>query len=337
VATRNETALKNKENGAIKNKNWKILMSITSAKEPTKKNLPDCFIKGYFLPIYSVTRRPNTESAGKIIKKINPTLPKRSTIIHATERPQIIAKIISFLSIFLRLIILDYHISFFFESLLLLKNNRNLKMPILYTTLNKVQKFLEWADSYRNKVLYFFIKPFWPRWILPNYISWIRIFISVILFIFIFWLKIEDKILILSLFCFGALTDLIDGPIARSLNKITEFGAMLDPVADKMLIMPIAVYSLFFYHKWLLLNLIIMEIINVLVIIFYKSKKPYTESDIFGKTKMVLQSITFVAILFTWPNSPLQFFINILWLSIPLSILSVFTKLTEVQPAKLKN
>lgn len=210
-------------------------------------------------------------------------------------------------------------------------------MPILYAILSNLQKFLEWADSYRNKALYFFIKPFWPRWILPNYISWVRIFISVVLFVLIFWLKIEDKILILSLFCFGALTDLIDGPVARSLNKITEFGAMLDPVADKMLIMPIAVYSLFSYHKWLLLNLIIMEIINVLVTIFYKSKKPYTESDIFGKTKMVLQSITFVAILFTWPNSPLQFFINILWLSIPLSILSVFTKLTEVQPVKLKN
>jgi len=210
-------------------------------------------------------------------------------------------------------------------------------MSVLYTTLSKLQKFLEWADSYRNKALYFFIKPFWPRWISPNYISWVRIFISIVLFILIFWLKIENKILILSLFCFGALTDLIDGPVARSLNKITEFGAMLDPVADKMLIMPIAVYSLFFYHKWLLLNLIIMEIINVLVIIFYKSKKPYTESDIFGKTKMVLQSVTFVAILFTWPDSPLQFFINILWLSIPLSILSVFTKLTEVQPVKFKN
>ncbi len=209
-------------------------------------------------------------------------------------------------------------------------------MAILYTILSNLQKFLEWADSYRNKALYFFIKPFWPRWVLPNYISWVRIFISVVLFVLIFWLKIEDKILILSLFCFGALTDLIDGPVARSLNKITEFGAMLDPIADKMLIMPIAVYSLFFYHKWLLLNLIIMEIINVLVAIFYKSKKPYTESDIFGKTKMVLQSITFFAILFTWPNSPLQFFINILWLSIPLSILSVFTKLTEVQPVKLK-
>jgi phosphatidylglycerophosphate synthase len=156
------------------------------------------------------------------------------------------------------------------------------------------------------------------------------------LFVLLFWFKIENKVLILSLFCFGALTDLIDGPVARGLDKVTEFGAMLDPVADKMLIMPIAVYSLFYHHKWLLLSLILIELSNALVTIFYKSKKPYLESDIFGKTKMFFLSISFVGILFAWPLSPFQFFINILWLSIPLSLFSIFIKLSDVGSLKIK-
>lgn len=199
----------------------------------------------------------------------------------------------------------------------------------LFGVFNKLQYFLEKLDYYRNQFLYFFIKKYWPKKISPNQITWVRIFLSILIFILIFWFKIENKILILSLFCFGALTDLIDGPVARSLNKVTEFGAMLDPAADKMLIMPIAVYSLFFYDKWLLLGLILIEILTALVSIFYKSKKPYIQSDIFGKTKMVLQSVVFIAILFSWPHSPFQFFINILWLTIPLALLSIFVKLSE--------
>lgn len=40
----------------------------------------------------------------------------------------------------------------------------------------------------------------------------------------------------LAVFIFGALTDFIDGFLARKLNRRSQLGAFLDPVADKMLI-----------------------------------------------------------------------------------------------------
>ena len=38
------------------------------------------------------------------------------------------------------------------------------------------------------------------------------------------------------IFIIGAITDKIDGYIARSRNQITTFGKFLDPIADKILV-----------------------------------------------------------------------------------------------------
>lgn len=202
--------------------------------------------------------------------------------------------------------------------------------------LNSLQNFLEKIDSWRNNFLYFFIRRYWPRFISPNFVTYIRVFVSVLLFILLFWFNIESKTIILSLFCVGILTDFIDGPIARCLNKTTEFGAMLDSTADRLLIMPIAFYSLYRFHKWLLLILILVEIINAIVSILCKSKDIYLESNIYGKTKMVVQSIVFVAILIIWPLRPLNIFFYALWLTIPLSFLSIYERLVEIYPSKFK-
>jgi len=191
--------------------------------------------------------------------------------------------------------------------------------------------FLEKMDHYRDEFLFLFIKPYWPRKITPNHITYTRIIISIILFVLLFFLGIENKLLIISLFCVGVVTDLFDGSVARGKNMVTEFGAMLDSTADRILIIPIAVYSLFDLHRWLLLALILMEIINAFYSIYYKSKKIYLESNIFGKTKMVILSIVFIAILIVWPKAPPLLFIYGLWLTIPFSFLSIFSRITELK------
>ncbi|MCX6721551.1 MAG: CDP-alcohol phosphatidyltransferase family protein [Candidatus Staskawiczbacteria bacterium] len=200
--------------------------------------------------------------------------------------------------------------------------------------IDNLGRFLEKLDRYRDELLFLFIKPYWPRKITPNYVTSVRIFIGVALFIILFFYKINDKGLILLLFCVGAITDLIDGPIARGTDKVTELGAMLDSTADRLLILPIAVYSLFDHHRWLLLVLLLVEITNTLVSIFYKSKEVYLESNIFGKTKMVLICIAFIAILIFWPNDPPILFVYMLWLTVLFSFLSMFSRLIELKQKK---
>ena len=196
--------------------------------------------------------------------------------------------------------------------------------------LSELQTFLEKLDSYRDKLLFLFIKPYWPRKITPNHVTWIRVFIGIFLFVLLFWFGIENKLMVILLFCVGVLTDLIDGPVARGTNRVTEFGAMLDSTADRIIILPIAVYSLFEHHKWILLTLLLVEIINAIASIFYKSKEIYLESNIFGKTKMVLLSVVFIVILIIWPDPPSLFFIDFLWFSVIFSFLSIFARVIEL-------
>lgn len=204
-------------------------------------------------------------------------------------------------------------------------------------SLNNLKSFLEELDSYRDKILFLFIKPYWPRKITPNHVTYIRVAIGIILFILLFFTKIENKNLIVFLFVVGIITDFIDGPIARGTNQVTEFGAMLDSASDRILIVPIAVYALIEYHKWLLLILILVEIANSIASMYYRSKEIYIESNIFGKIKMALMSIPLIVILIVWPNILPRPFLYMLWLTIPFSFLSAFVRILELKDKRKYN
>jgi len=196
--------------------------------------------------------------------------------------------------------------------------------------LEQLKISLEKIDGLRDKYLSFFILPCWPRIILPNHLTISRIIIGVFLSITLFYYNNNDKAIIISLFLIGALTDLLDGSVARALKKETKLGAILDPIADRILIIPIAFYSLFSSYRWLLLFLIILEIANGFVSMNANSKNIFLGPNIFGKTKMVLQSVVFAAILIFWPKTPHPFFITILWLSTVSLGISIFFKIIEI-------
>ena len=188
---------------------------------------------------------------------------------------------------------------------------------------------LEKIDYWKDEFLFTFIRPYWPKFITPNTISWIRVGLGICLFIALFFFNYENKMFVVSIFLIGIITDFIDGPVARAHNQVTEFGKMLDPVADRILIVPIAFYSLFKLEKWLFLAFIISELLAGLVSLFHRSKES-TESNIFGKTKMVIQSVVFLAILFFWPSLP-RIFTVMLWVSILFSISSSFIRIVELK------
>jgi len=194
--------------------------------------------------------------------------------------------------------------------------------------------FFERIDDLRDKILLVFIKPFWPRSISPNHLTITRIIIGIFLFILLFYYKNTNQFLVVSLFFLGAFTDMLDGSIARGLNKETKFGIIFDPIADGILIIPIAIYSLFNSHRWLFLLLVLLEIINALVSAYAQNRSILIKSNIFGKIKMVLQSVVFLAILIFWPQEPNEFLIYILWVSMCFIVISIFFKIWEIHPIK---
>lgn len=76
---------------------------------------------------------------------------------------------------------------------------------------------------------------------LPNLITWLRI-ILIPLLIGIFylpdsWLSPEGKnVASCAVFVVAAVSDWLDGYLARALNQASAFGAFLDPVADKLIV-----------------------------------------------------------------------------------------------------
>jgi cardiolipin synthase (CMP-forming) len=72
----------------------------------------------------------------------------------------------------------------------------------------------------------------------PTLLTWARIvLIPVVVGVFYFALPIAEANLIATVaFVLAALTDWLDGWLARKLNQTSAFGAFLDPVADKLMV-----------------------------------------------------------------------------------------------------
>jgi len=70
---------------------------------------------------------------------------------------------------------------------------------------------------------------------LPNKLTVIRVFAIPVFLIFLYISKGIFKFMPLLIFAGAAVTDAIDGHIARRDNLITDFGKFMDPLADKLL------------------------------------------------------------------------------------------------------
>lgn len=71
---------------------------------------------------------------------------------------------------------------------------------------------------------------------LANKLTLLRI-ILIPLIVIIFYLPYDWRFITVSgIFCLAAVTDWLDGWVARKYNQMTAFGAFLDPVADKLMV-----------------------------------------------------------------------------------------------------
>lgn len=73
-------------------------------------------------------------------------------------------------------------------------------------------------------------------WNIPNLLTLFRLLLIPV-FIFCFYSGLENARFWSALvFCLAAVTDALDGYLARKLEQSTPFGAFLDPVADKVMV-----------------------------------------------------------------------------------------------------
>jgi len=96
---------------------------------------------------------------------------------------------------------------------------------------------------------------------IPNALTLIRILLVPVLVV-VFYLPFKNHLLVAAvIFGLAAITDWFDGYLARRLGQMTAFGAFLDPVADKLMVV-IALVLLVERHDTLLFTLAACVIIG---------------------------------------------------------------------------
>ena len=87
-------------------------------------------------------------------------------------------------------------------------------------------------------------------WTLPNQITLFRI-ILIPIFLIIFYLPLSwSHFGAFAVFWLAAVSDALDGYLARKLNQSSAFGAFIDPVADKLMVVAALVMIVQDYQTW---------------------------------------------------------------------------------------
>ncbi|KXG75811.1 CDP-diacylglycerol--glycerol-3-phosphate 3-phosphatidyltransferase [Thermotalea metallivorans] len=129
------------------------------------------------------------------------------------------------------------------------------------------------------------------------------------------------------IFTIAAITDTLDGYIARSRNQITKFGKFMDPLADKLLVTA-ALVSLVQMDKlpaWIVVVIISREYIISILRAVAASEGIVIAASWWGKLKTLTQIIAIISILLD--NYPFRligfpFSTMALWLAVILTVVS---------------
>lgn len=99
-----------------------------------------------------------------------------------------------------------------------------------------------------------------------------------------------------GIFVLAALTDLLDGIIARRLNLITDFGKLMDPLADKILTASAFICLIQFHAipNWAVILIISREFLITGLRSLAASKGQVIPADNLGKHKTTWQMITII-------------------------------------------
>ena len=127
----------------------------------------------------------------------------------------------------------------------------------------------------------------------PNILTIIRFLL--IPFI-IYFLAINQYIVGVILFIISGITDVVDGAIARKFNFITDFGKLMDPLADKLT--QISVLATLMIKElipvWILAIVIAKEAVMIAGASFLYGRDVVVSSKWFGKLATVLFFIAIV-------------------------------------------
>lgn len=165
---------------------------------------------------------------------------------------------------------------------------------------------------------------------LPNKLTMARI-IAVPIFVVLFFIGLKNNAMpfyfaAFIVFVLASLTDMLDGKIARKYNLVTNFGKIMDPLADKLLVY--AAFCIFvevgIMPSWMFIIILAREFAVAGIRTVAASTGIVIAAGMTGKIKTVLQMAAILCILLAYIE-PVPFEILgkvFLWGSLVMTIVS---------------
>ena len=134
---------------------------------------------------------------------------------------------------------------------------------------------------------------------IANKLTVFRIIITFIFMFFLFCQGMWAKVASLALFMAAALSDFLDGMIAHRRNMVTDFGKLMDPIADKILV--VAAFAAFvqlqLIEAWMFVIIIGRELLITSLRLFALNKGKVLAATRAGKHKTFSQMLVIFVIL----------------------------------------
>src|SRR6476646_11881568 len=134
---------------------------------------------------------------------------------------------------------------------------------------------------------------------LPNKLTISRFILTIAFLVVMFAQLPFHETIALVLFSAAGISDYLDGRIARERKLITNFGILMDPLADKILVCSafIAFVGLHYISAWMVVLIVARELAITGLRLLAASKQVVLAAEGYGKHKTISQIVTIASVL----------------------------------------
>jgi CDP-diacylglycerol--glycerol-3-phosphate 3-phosphatidyltransferase len=158
---------------------------------------------------------------------------------------------------------------------------------------------------------------------LPTILTFGRI----VLIPFFVWITPTSPMLGVTIFFIAAITDFLDGYLARKTGQVTKFGIILDPIADKILVISalILLVDMVRISAWIAMVIIVREFVVTGIRVVALSMDIVIPAETGGKIKTVAQMASIVLLLLPGGLGPVDFYdigLVLMYISVVLAVVT---------------
>ena len=143
----------------------------------------------------------------------------------------------------------------------------------------------------------------------PTFLSFLRIVLAFVIMYLLLLPGYNSKLWALMSFVVASLTDWLDGYLARRFKQTSALGALLDPIADKILTLGIFLIGAYqgLMPWWMLIVIALREVVITAIRLLAAKRQVVLAAVNEGKQKMVSQVAAILALLIfsllqAWPG-----------------------------------